>query len=140
MSRKKKDRKNKKHSPRQTALEKFEATQEQKPNVFKRLACATGRGIKTAAAKTKDGVVTGTCAAGRGLKTAGFATGDFFTDTVPSGFNTLVSRIKAGEKLAEECEAMASVLKQAADRAELLETAKELRARAETLETLAKEM
>ncbi len=53
---------------------------------------------------------------------------------------TFVKNIRAGEKLAEECEQVALMLKDASDKAELLAAAESLRKQASAIEAVAKSM
>ena len=50
----------------------------------------------------------------------------------------VISNVKAGEKLADECAQVAEFIKEATDKAELLSTVKVLRTQANTLEALAR--
>jgi hypothetical protein len=50
----------------------------------------------------------------------------------------LVTNVKAGEKLAKDCEQVANVLKETADKHDLIEVAKQLRMQASVIEAVAR--
>ena len=105
----------------------------QKPNKVKALATLVG-------SKTK--LVTLFCVdKGKTVGTKTKSTALLVVDkskSASSKVKELIANIKAGEKLAEECEQVAGFIKEAADKAELLSAATVLRTQADTLEALAR--
>jgi hypothetical protein len=101
-----------------------------KPNVF------TTK-VKAGFNATKNGIVLAATKVGSGFKTGATVTKDFVLNLTNKA-QRLIERVAQGEKLAEECEVLAAVCREAADRSDLLEAAKALRAQADKLEAIAK--
>lgn len=74
---------------------------------------------------------------GNGLKSAAKGTSNIFK-SIGSKTKEFVSNIKLGQKMAQDMDNMTIALKEAADKAELLETANNLEAQAKSLRAIAR--
>ena len=107
------------------------------PNIFQRFGHNVTEKFFAADQVVSDAMRQAATKVGSGFKAGAVATKGFCLNLTNKG-KQLIERVAQGEKLAEECENLAIICRDAADRSDLVETAKLLRAQADKLEAIAK--